>query len=156
MMRMTMALEEGEFHSTTDNIPAQLVKIWKGLFGLDGKLEHILNHLKSFMAHWSDSRGPEEYERDNKRDLENLLANAVREGARRANIDIQGSYHEGGGGQWGKWIMPGLVTLAVTGVIGNVIQYAEVASLKTAFTDFATSMERRVGNLEQRMYRGNP
>jgi hypothetical protein len=57
---------------------------------------------------------------------------------------------------WSKYTMPGLVTLVVTGIIGNVIQYAEVSSLKTAFDDFTTSMERRVNKLEERTFRGSP
>lgn len=113
--------------------------------------DRLVNAIKG-LSHWSD-RGPEDYEK-NQRDLESLLASAVREGARRASIQV-GNYNEGGG-SWSKWIVPGLVTLTVAGIIGNVVQYAEVASLKTAFTDFATSMERRVNNLEQRVYRGSP
>jgi hypothetical protein len=42
-----------------------------------------------------------------------------------------GDYHEGGGNKWEKWGMPGLVTLAVSGIIGNVVQALTVSSLKT-------------------------
>jgi hypothetical protein len=44
-----------------------------------------------------------------------------------------GDYHESGGGnKWiEKWGMPGLVTLAVSGIIGNVVQAMTVSSLKT-------------------------
>lgn len=72
--------------------------------------------------------------------------------ARRGHIYSESQGESG----WSKYMMPGLVTLVVTGIIGNVIQYAEVSSLKTAFDDFTTSMERRVGNLEQKIYRGAP
>lgn len=71
-------------------------------------------------------------------------------------IERSGYVESQGENGWNKYMMPGLVTLIVTAIIGNVIQYAEVASLKTALDDFTTSMERRVNNLEQKIYRGAP
>jgi hypothetical protein len=81
------------------------------------------------MAHWSDDRGPEDFEK-NERDLRDLLTSAVREGARRANVQF-GSYNEGGGGSWNKWIIPGLVTLGVMGIGGTVLMYGQLTSIAT-------------------------
>lgn len=71
-------------------------------------------------------------------------------------IERSGYAESQGGDGWSKYMIPGLVTLIVTAIIGNVIQYAEVSSLKTALVDFTTSMERRVDNLEQRVFKGAP
>jgi hypothetical protein len=71
-------------------------------------------------------------------------------------IERSGYVESQGEHGWSKYAVPGLVTLVVTGIIGNVIQYAEVSSLKTAFTDFTISMERRVNKLEERTFRGAP
>ncbi len=148
--------EEASFPDTADNLENKTVALGKWVFNLGGvvhEFKDVLRRFQESMKHWTD-RGPEDYDK-NERDLRDLLTSAVREGSRRANIEIHG-YTEGGGGSWKDkaiWVM---MTLLVSGIIGNVVQYAEIASLKTAFQDFTTSMERRVNNLEQRIYRGTP
>lgn len=145
--------EEAAFPTTEDNLENKTIALGKWIFNLGGVVHDFKDVLKRFqesMKHWSD-RGPEDYEK-NERDLRNLLASAVREGARRANVDIRGGYHEGDNGSWNKWMMPGIVTLIVTGIIGNVVQYATVQSLKTEVKDYKDSTDRRLLNLERKAF----
>lgn len=66
-----------------------------------------------------------------------------------------GDYHEGGGGKWDKWAMPGLVTLAVTGIIGNVVQSMTVSALRQEVADLQKEVDHIEKIIEPR-YRGNP
>lgn len=63
-----------------------------------------------------------------------------------------GDYHEGGG-KWDKWAMPGLVTLAVTGIIGNVVQSMTVAALRQEVTDLRAEVND-IKKLVEPRYRG--
>jgi hypothetical protein len=64
-----------------------------------------------------------------------------------------GDYHEGGGSRWDKWAMPGLVTLAVTGIIGNVVQSMTVSALRQEVADLQKEVDHIEKIIEPR-YRG--
>jgi hypothetical protein len=64
-----------------------------------------------------------------------------------------GDYHEGGGGKWDKWAMPGLVTLAVSGIIGNVVQAMQVSALRQEVTDLKSEVTD-IKKLVEPRYRG--
>lgn len=83
-------------------------------------------------------------------DLERLVQRIARE--------QEPGYHivnnEGGGGnKWDKWAMPGLVTLAVSGIIGNVVQSMVVAGLRQEVTDMRAELTDLKKLVEPR-YRG--
>lgn len=101
-------------------------EFWLKMHDVYERAAKVFVDIKAWMAHWND-RGPEDFEK-NQRDLESLLASAVREGARRANVQF-GSYNEGGG-SWGKWIVPGLVTLAVMGVGGGILMFGKLSAIE--------------------------
>jgi hypothetical protein len=60
-------------------------------------------------------------------------------------------YNEGGGGKWDKWMIPGLVTLAVSGIIGNVVQAMAVSALRQEVTDLKAEVDRIERMVELRM-----
>ena|ERR1700691_3108493 len=64
-----------------------------------------------------------------------------------------GNYHEGGG-KWDKWAMPGLVTLAVSGIIGNVVQSMTVAALRQEVTDLKLQVDHIEKLVEPRYWGG--
>lgn len=51
-------------------------------------------------------------------------------------------YHEGGESKWNGWMISGLVTLAVSGIIGNVVQAMAVSALRQEVTDLKAEVER--------------
>ena len=115
---------------TEELLQPDTLALGKWVFTLGGVVHDLKDVLKRFqeaMKHWSD-RGPEDFEK-NERDLRDLLASAVREGARRANVQF-GSYNEGGGSSWNKWIVPGLVTLAVMGVGGGILMFGKLSAIE--------------------------
>lgn len=85
------------------------------------------------------------------RELEGQIAEIDRE---QASFKM-GDYHEGRGNKWEKWIMPGLVTLAVTGIISNVVQSITVAALRQEVTDLKAEVTDIKKLIEPR-YRGAP
>lgn len=104
--------------------------------GLIDKAAQLISECRSWMAHWSGEteRGPEDYDRDNKRDLESLLASAAREGARRATVDLSssggGHGRQSGGGEadWQKWAMTIVGLLVVAGICRSVTDSSEIKS----------------------------
>lgn len=97
---------------------------------------------------YQDGSGDPDYNR-RLRELEGQIAEIDREqqGFR------MGDYNEGGGGKWDRWAMPGLVTLAVTGIIGNVVQAMQVAALRQEVTDLQSEVTK-IEKLVEPRYRG--
>jgi hypothetical protein len=124
---------------------ARFTSLGAMILGLEGRLTKLFSRSE---------RGPDpDYAKD-RDDLRELVMQATREGARRATIDIE-TYHEGGGGGWNKWAMPGLVTLAVAGIVGNVVQAMSLSALKQEVQDMSARMDKLEKLVEPR-YRGSP
>ncbi len=83
------------------------------------------------------------------RELEGQIAEIDRE----QTSFKMGDYHEGGGNKWDKWLIPGLVTLAVSGIIGQVLQYAKTEALRQEVTDMRVELNDLKKLVEPR-YRG--
>jgi hypothetical protein len=66
-----------------------------------------------------------------------------------------GDYHEKGGSKWDKYAIPGLVTLAVSGIIGNVVQAMQVSALRQEVTDLKAEVND-IKKLVEPRYRGTP
>lgn len=117
-------------------------------------IARIFRKLES-REHWTD-RGPPDYEKD-ANDLRDLVSDAVREGARRATVEIHGGYSEGGGGKesWQKWIIPGLVTLAVMGIGGGVIMFGKMSAFEAKLDSLQTQVTE-VKRIVEPRYRGSP
>lgn len=147
-MRMTMAMEEGQFPSTADNIPEQLVKIWKGLFGLDGKLERILDKFKTHMEIKPD-RGPDDFEVQAER-IERLVnaAEALRRRPHRfTNGDSEADVR--------KWIAGVGVVLSAAYVIGGWAISNQVSAQSVKLDDIREhqrEQDERISRLEQFRY----
>jgi hypothetical protein len=92
------------------------------------------DHNEMEARRYSDGRGDPDYER-RLRELEGRIG----ESEPRFNM---GDYHESGGSKWDKWAMPGLVTLAVSGIIGNVVQAMQVAALRQEVTDLKGQVDK--------------
>jgi len=118
---MTTAGAEGTQES-------EKIGIAKLLFGFAGLYERWKNEYEA--RRYQDGSGDADYNRRLK-ELEGQIAQIDREqhGFR------LGDYHEGGGDKWQKWAMPGMVTLAVSGIIGNVVQAMQVSALRQEVTD---------------------
>lgn len=124
-------------------------EMWLKMSDLYDRLVGVIKGL----SHWSD-RGPEDFEK-NQRDLENLLASAIREGVRRSHVQI-GSYNEGGGGNssWQKWMLTLLGTLAVAGIVGGVAMYGKLSSLD-AKVESVQNQVNDVKRIVEPRYRGS-
>jgi hypothetical protein len=120
--------------STEERPEVTKVGIAKLLFGFTGLYERWRNELEA--RRYQDGTGDPDYGR-RLRELEGQIAEIDREqsGFR------MGDYKEGGG-RFDKWAMPGLVTLAVTGIIGNVVQSMTVSALRQEVTDLKAQVER--------------
>lgn len=129
------ALPQREAPKDQGWVANKLAQIW---FRLDGILHHVKNDRY---------RDP-----DTQDDLRDLVAGAVREGARRATIEID-TYHEGGGGGWKDTSSKVIVGLLILGIASNVVQYAVVASLKQEVTDLRKDLDDLKKLVEPR-YRG--
>lgn len=121
------------------------------LHGLASVYEKLLNLTVGIEARrYQDGTGDPDYGR-RLRELEGQIAEIDREqsGFR------MGDYHEGGGNKWDKWAMPGLVTLAVSGIIGNVVQSMTVSALRQEVADLQKEVDHIEKLIEPR-YRGAP
>lgn len=149
---MTELVEE-----VPDNLDSKTLALGKWVFNLGGVVHDLKDVLKKFqisMTHQTD-RGPEDYEQ-NERDLRDLLNSAVREGARRATINIDGGYHEGGGkDSWSKYIVPGIVTLVVTGIAGLILMYGKLSAFEAKLDSLQTQVNE-VKKIVEPRYRGLP
>jgi hypothetical protein len=123
-------------------IEGHLRKLW------DRLTSHVREQMEA--RRYQDGTGDADYNR-RLRELEGQIAEIDRDqhGLR------MGDYHEGGGDKWNKWAMPGLVTLAVSGIIGNVAQAMAVSALRQEVTDLKAEVER-VEKLVAPRYRGSP
>jgi len=123
------------------------ITLAKLLHGLSSVYEKLLNLTVGMETR--RYRDPREHDPDYSRHLREL------EGDIRAHEPRfrMGDYHEGGGGKWDKWAMPGLVTLAVTGIIGNVVQSMTVSALRQEVTDLKAQVER-IDRLVEPRFRG--
>jgi hypothetical protein len=97
---------------------------------------------------YQDGTGDPDYGR-RLRELEGQIAEIDRE----QSSFKMGDYHEGGGNRWDKWAMPGLVTLAVSGIIGNVVQSMTVSALRQEVADLQKEVDHIEKLIEPR-YRG--
>jgi cytochrome b subunit of formate dehydrogenase len=79
-------------------------------------------------------RGPSDYEQDAEQ-IKDLIRRTVR-----ATISVRGDYNEGG--PWSKWIMPGLVTLTVTGIIGGVVMFGKLSSMEAQMQALKEQVDR--------------
>jgi hypothetical protein len=101
-----------------------------------------------FASGHDDKRGPVDYEQDLKE-----LRDLARRGLRDHEPNIQISNHEGDGDKVPRWLMPGLVTLSIAGIIGQVIGYANQAAMKQEIEDLKAQVNR-VEKLVEPRYRG--
>jgi hypothetical protein len=155
---MTDAVEEVDFPHTGDPLDEKILTLGKWTFNLGGVVHDFRDVLKRFqeaMKHWNDERGPEDYDRADV-DLRNLISRAVREGAR-AGVEISGGYHESnnGGNQWAKWMIPGLVTLAVMGIGGGIVMFGKLSSLETK-VEGVQNQVNDIKKIVEPRYRGTP
>jgi len=83
-------------------------------------------------------------------DVEDRLARIMAKSMRGVQV---GTYNEGGNGSWGKWIIPGLVTLAVMGVGGGILMFGKLSSLE-AKVESLQEQVNRVEKIVEPRYRG--
>lgn len=128
-------------------IATKLTQIWVRIDGLLHRVMGIEQALKN-------ERGPDPDAdwQDTQQDLRDLIRQATREGARRANIDIE-TYQEGGGGSWKDTSQKVIVGLLILGIAGNVVMYARVASVE-AKMDQLQSRFQDLQKLVEPRYRG--
>jgi hypothetical protein len=117
----------------------------KLLFAFSGLYERWRNELAETRRY----RDPRENDPDYEARLRRLEGDLGRE----EPALRMGDYHEGGGGKWDKWAMPGLVTLAVSGIIGNVVQSMTVSALRQEVTDLKLQVDK-IERLVEPRYRG--
>lgn len=122
-------------------------------------MDNLLDRIQILWnrRHTSD-RGPDPDYSEPLEQLEDIRA-AIREelSGYEPNIRIE-RYHESGGGDGDrvpKWLMPGLVTLTVAGIIGQVVQYAQNAAMRQELTDLRAEVNDLKKLVEPR-YRGAP
>jgi hypothetical protein len=111
------------------------ITVAKLLFGMTGLYERWRNEMEA--RRYPNGSGDADYER-RLRELEEQIEHADRE---HYGFRIGGNYTERGGGRWDKWAMPGLVTLAVSGIIGNIVQAMAVSALKQEVEDLKSQVE---------------
>lgn len=119
---------------TEKKVEAERITVAKLLFGFSGLYERWRNEQEIRRHQDPRDQDPRDQDPDygrRLRELEGQIAEIDREqqGFR------MGDYHEGGGDKWHKWAMPGLVTLAVSGIIANVVQAMTVSALKQEVED---------------------
>ncbi len=135
-----------------ESLQVKLARIWLFIDGASHELKTWLSKLKAYEARrYQDGTGDPDYNR-RLRELEGQISDIDREqrGFR------MGDYHErGGDSAWNKWAMPGLVTLAVSGIIGNVVQYAKQAAMQQEIADLKLEVSDIKKLIEPR-YRGSP
>lgn len=119
--------------------------IWFRIHGLLERMQEM------FSRRYRDPRESDPDYGRRLRELEGQIAEIDREqqGFR------MGDYHEGGGNKWEKWMMPGLVTLAVSGIIANVVQAMTVSALKQEVADLRAEVND-VKKLVEPRFRGAP
>jgi hypothetical protein len=123
---------------------ADKTTVAKLLFAMTGLYERWRNELMETRRY----RDPRENDPDYEARLRRLEGDIGRE----EPPFRMGDYHEGGH-RWDKWAMPGLVTLAVSGIIGNVVQAMAVSALRQEVTDLKIEIDRIERIVEPR-YRG--
>jgi hypothetical protein len=124
------------------------VGIAKLLFGFTGLYERWRNEYEA--RRYQDPRDQDPDYARRLRELEGQIIEIERQESKRGfNM---GDYHEGGN-RWDKWAMPGLVTLAVTGIIGNVVQSMTVSALRQEVADLQKQVER-IDRLVEPRFRG--
>ncbi len=94
------------------------------------------------------NRGPSPDFAEDVESLRDLIRKTVR-----ASVEIQGGYHEGGGNQWSKLIVPGLVTLIVMGIGGGIAMYGQLSALTQKVANLQAQMDDLKRMVEPR-YRG--
>lgn len=92
-------------------------------------------------------RGPPDYDADTQ-SLRDLIKQTVR-----ASVEIQGGYHEGGGGEGNKALMPVLVALTVSFILGGIGLTVTVFQLKQEVADMKLQVDH-VEKIVEPRYRG--
>jgi len=113
--------------------PEERISIAKLLFGFTGLYERWRNEYEA--RRYQDGSGDPDYNR-RLRELEGQIEQIDREQRGFHIVNHEG----GGGGKWDKWAIPGLVTLAVSGIIGNVVQAMQVSALRQEVTDLKSEV----------------
>lgn len=114
--------------------------------GLRDSTRAVLDQILSMRP----DRGPVDYpepQTDRER-LEDLIKKTVR-----ASVQISGGYHEGGSES--KWLIPVLVSLTISFILGGVGLTVTVFSLKQEVTDLRGQVEK-VERIVEPRYRGAP
>ncbi len=136
--------EDCEVH-LAQSIKAEIQKLW------DRMVVHVQHAMEARRYRDADERGPDpDAPPVTAEDLERLIKRIAREQEPGFRM---GDYHESGGRD--RWIIPGLVTLAVSGIIGNVVQAMAVSALRQEVTDLKAEVER-VEKIVEPRYRGAP
>lgn len=162
----TTGVEEGSFPNSSNNLENSTKRLAEWTFSLQGvgaDLRQVVKELKAWvgskMAHWSDENPPPDPEQDRKR-LEDIVEAASRAAAsalaRRASVEIHSRHDErgpkNGNGSLSKWAMPGLVTLAVAGIMGNIAQAMMTSALRQQVADYVAATEKRLDRIEQKLF----
>lgn len=147
---MTTGVNEGSL-PTQEVAPEQAGWIANKFGQIRFALDGIREHLKRITGMMSE-RGPDpDYSKD-----EEDLREFVRRGfhARPPEIRID-RYTEGGNGPtWQTWILTIVGSLIVLGIAGVVYQLTDIKSDMRAFLKGQADDERRLDNLEKKVYRG--
>lgn len=142
-----------EAHKKED-CDGMIQRLTYSITGLGELIRNAVEHIKVEMRKYrdADARGPDpDLPPVNAEDLERLIKRIAQE--QEPGFRMNGDYHENGGRD--KWIIPGLVTLAVSGIIGNVVQSMTVAALRQEVSDLQRQVDKIEKLIEPR-YRGAP
>jgi len=114
----------------------------------DGLRDHTQLWLESLMENRGQRLDPDYNPQE---DIEDRLARIVAKSMR----GVQVEYNEGGGGSWSKWVVPGLVSLAIMGIGGGVIMYGQLSALRQEVQGLHEQVNR-VEKIVEPRYRGSP
>lgn len=87
-----------------------------------GLMDRTTLMLERMMENRQPDRGPEDYDAD-AASLRDLIKQTVR-----ASVEIQGGYHEGGGGAWKD---KALITLGLAFIVGGILMFRELGQVET-------------------------
>lgn len=108
----------------------------------------IKTMLARILENRSD-RGPNPDYAEDVESLRDLIKKTVR-----ASVEIQGDYHEGGSGSWGKWMLTVLGGLTVLGVVGAIVMYGQLSALREEVRGLHVQVDH-VEKIVEPRYRGS-